>query len=93
MIYDGAKVIQDSLERLFKEKPNLFKKLLRREETYSNRTKAFDCRKIPVDTWEIGEILTNYIKNVIKYLTFYIYFINFLMSLEPNQWLEWRDFI
>lgn len=53
-----------SLNRLFKERPNIFQNNFRRGELFNNGSKGLDCAKYPAEHWEHGKLLMHTLKSV-----------------------------
>ncbi|CAG2177850.1 unnamed protein product, partial [Oppiella nova] len=55
MMYDGAKVLLDTYQRLFSRHPEAFRNNFRRGEMYNSGAKGIDCRSEPISKWEHGD--------------------------------------
>lgn len=64
LMYEAAKVILDSFNRLFRKHPNIFRDTFRRGEVYNNGTKGIDCRKEPIVPFEHGKTVIDIMRQV-----------------------------
>ncbi|XP_055342806.1 glutamate receptor-like isoform X2 [Paramacrobiotus metropolitanus] len=51
------------LNRLFREKPNIFQNNFRRGELFNNGSRGLDCTKYPSEHWEHGRLLMQTLKS------------------------------
>ncbi|XP_014670699.1 PREDICTED: LOW QUALITY PROTEIN: glutamate receptor 3-like [Priapulus caudatus] len=66
LIYDSVRVINKAFTRMLTEYPNALKSNFRRGEVYNNGSRGIgDCDMNEVVPWERGEVILDYIKQVV----------------------------
>ncbi|CAG2102636.1 unnamed protein product [Medioppia subpectinata] len=62
MMYDGAKVLLDTYQRLLARHGDAFRSASRRGEIYSSGSKGIDCRSEPIAQWEHGDKIKKFMR-------------------------------
>ncbi|XP_054165470.1 glutamate receptor 1-like [Oppia nitens] len=62
MMYDGAKVLLDTYERLYSRHADTFRSNYRRGEMYNSGYKGIDCRTEPIVKWEHGDNVARFMR-------------------------------
>jgi len=66
LMYDAVSVLVEAFNRMQRKKPENFKSLLRRGQSFSNGSRALDCNANSgwVIPWEHGEKISNLLRKV-----------------------------
>ncbi|XP_053207779.1 glutamate receptor 1-like [Panonychus citri] len=62
LMLDGTRVILDTLNRLLRKKPDIFRNNFRRGQVYNNGSRGIDCKMQPLIPWEHGKEIARYMQ-------------------------------